>query len=263
MRKSTVWIFCVCAFIILHACDIQSPQRPNTTVGFALTDAPNPKDYKAVNLDVQAIRYATTTNSWSELEMTPTQVELLKFSNGIDTLLGKTTLEEGVQVTRIRLILGDNNTLVLEDGTEVPLSTPSGQTSGIQVNVSSGANVIGPYRIVIDFNVERSVVAQGNGSFSLKPVIRAFIQSTTASLSGNLKPSGLSVRVFTVTAANDTISTLSNITNNNFFMLRGLPNGTYDIFAQHPESEEIMVLKNGLVVETGVNMELGVLETSF
>lgn len=229
-------------------------------VDFYLTDAPTQADYKSIWIDVQSISYSTNDISWINLPITPRMVDVLKFSNGADTLLSNIQLDAGVKVHQIRLLLGQNNKLELNDGTIHDLGTPSGQTSGLKINVQSTANVTSGYKVVIDFDATRSIVAKGNGTYSLKPVIRAFIEANTSSISGNILPDDVPTRIFTVTAAQDTVATISDTARNNLFVLRGLPTGVYDIKGQDLTTDQIFLLKSGVNIIGGTNAEVGNLQ---
>lgn len=94
-------------------------------VGFYLTDAPIVKGYKAVNIDVKSISFSTDSTNWVNLPIGGKVVEITKFANGKDSLLSNIVLDAGVKVTQIRLLLGINNTIVLNDGTVKPLIVPN------------------------------------------------------------------------------------------------------------------------------------------
>ena len=259
MKKLIIPLLFVIGLTTFYGCHDNDKSASNATVGFYLTDAPAPFSYKAVNVDVQGVSYSLDGNGWTNLLITPRVIDLLRFSNGQDTLLSNITLEAGVRVQQIRLLLGDNNTLTLNDGSVVQLGTPSGQTSGLKINVTSAVEVTSGYKVVIDFDAARSIVAKGNGTYSLKPVIRAFIEANTSSVSGNLTPSNRITRVFTVTSAGDTISTVSDTARNNYFMLQGLFSGTYNIQAENPANGPLTTLKPNLNVIGGTNINLGVI----
>lgn len=160
--------------------------------------------------------------------MSPVEVNLMNLTNGEDTLLGNVDLKEREKVTQVRLHLGDNNTLVLANGSEVNIKTPSGQTSGIKINIQSVASVSSGYKVLIDFDAEKSVVAKGNGTYSLKPVIRGYIVANTSKVTGFIIPSKEPFKVMAVKGV-DTVMTISDTLLGNFFMLHGLTTGSYDI----------------------------------
>lgn len=255
MKKMTFFVLAM-VLIGLYSCDDDKPSK-SVNVGFYLTDAPALQNYKAVNIDVESIKYSTSGENWIDLPITPLTIDLLKFNNGKDTLLSNILLEANVKIQQIRLVLGSDNTLVLEDGTVVDLGTPSGQTSGLKINVQSVADITSGYKVVIDFDAARSIVAKGNGGYSLKPVIRAYITANTSAVSGNLLPADMVFKVFTVTSAGDTISTLSDPALSNYFQLHGLFSGTYDIKAEDVATEQVVTIKQGQSIIGGTNVSLG------
>jgi len=198
------------------------------TVQFYLTDAPSLKGYQALYVDVERVEYCLEDSGWVVLPMTAAIVNLMELTNGQDTLLGKVELEAGQTISQVRLILGNDNTLVLAGGIEVNISVPSGQSSGLKFNIHSNADLTSSYKVMIDFDVERSVVAKGNGQYSLKPVVRGYIVTNTSKVFGTISPSNIPFRVMTIMDG-DTIETVSDTSQNNYFMLHGLTSGSYDI----------------------------------
>jgi hypothetical protein len=197
-------------------------------VSFSLTDAPSLKGYQALYVDIQGIDYKVDSGEFVALPMSPVEVNLMNLTNGEDTLLGNVDLKEREKVTQVRLHLGDNNTLVLANGSEVNIKTPSGQTSGIKINIQSVASVSSGYKVLIDFDAEKSVVAKGNGTYSLKPVIRGYIVANTSKVTGFIIPSKEPFKVMAVKGV-DTVMTISDTLLGNFFMLHGLTTDNYDI----------------------------------
>ena len=81
-----------------------------------LTDAP--ADYDAVNIEVVGIQVKASSDpgegGWTTMPMavSPVVYNLLEFTNGMDTLLSTFELPAG-KISQLRLILGDNNTIVV------------------------------------------------------------------------------------------------------------------------------------------------------
>lgn len=239
---------------ILSAC---TNSESGSKVSFALTDAPSLKGYQAVYVDVQSIEYKVDSGDFVVLPMIPVRVNLMDLTNGQDTLLGNVELEAGQKVSQVRLILGDDNTLVLADGSEVSIKTPSGQTSGLKFNIQSAVEVTSGYKVMIDFDAEKSVVAKGNGAFSLKPVIRGYIVANTSKIIGYIAPTNVPYKVMAVRGI-DTILTVSDTLQGNFFMLHGLTTGTYDI--QFLNSNDSVVKSLTQDIHGGTNIDLGTIQ---
>jgi len=257
--KRKIFLLCL-LFIGLYACSSSdnNSDKGNATVGFYLTDAPSVEGYKSVNINIKSVECSVDGQNWITLDVKPCSVDLLHFSNGKDSLLSNVKFNAGTKVQQIRLTLGENNTIVLNNGNIVSLKIPSGQTSGLKFNVQSVAQLTSGYKIMIDFDASRSIVKQGNsGSYLLKPVIRSYITANSSAIDGNILPSNIAMRIFTVTASNDTISTVSDTLQNNYFKLHGLFSGTYDLKAEDLSTKNITVIKSGIQIVGGTDVHLG------
>lgn len=150
----------------------------------SLTDAPA-CGYDEVNVTIEKVRVhqssdaAEDASGWSEVVLNPARrVDLLTLTNGVLEELGQTSLPAG-RYTQMRLVLAANggatplaNSVVPTGGAETALTTPSGQQSGLKLNVQMdvAANQVADF--VIDFDACKSVVRRGNsGQYNLKPVI--------------------------------------------------------------------------------------------
>ena len=161
--------------LFLNSCSDDDAKSGPSKVSFYLTDAPSLQGYQAVNIDVQEIKYRINDSTEVDLPITPAIYNLLDLRNGKDTLLSKIILNEGEHISQVRLVLGDNNSVVLKDGTIKSIDTPSAQTSGLKVNIQENIITSSGYSVMIDFDAEKSIVRKGNGGYSLKPVLEQFL----------------------------------------------------------------------------------------
>lgn len=186
-----------------------------------LTDAPGP--YTAVNVDIQSI-IITGNGTNVTLNTTPGIYNLLDFDNGVDTLIatGNLTID---QVSQIRLVLGPNNSVVT-GGQTYPLKVPSGEQSGLKLQVHQTLQAGVAYYVLLDFDANKSVVTEGNGSYLLKPVISTIETAISGSLRGQVNPPGVSA---TVTAASGTSNYSTTVNGTGDFIFRGLPAGVYSL----------------------------------
>jgi hypothetical protein len=95
-----------------------------------LTDAPG--DYKAVKLDVRQVQVHVSDDDkeegWQSLNLIrPGIYNVMDYTNGNSALLTSADFPAG-KISQIRLILGPDNKLVLRNGQEVDLKTPSGSS---------------------------------------------------------------------------------------------------------------------------------------
>lgn len=133
--------------------------------------------YDSVNIDIQqiSIHISTDTNAtsgWFDLETNAGIYNLLDYTLGNDTIVAFDTLLQAQTISQVRLLLGDNNTVV-EDGVPYDLETPSGQTSGIKLQVHQALLPGFAYILQLDFDPYQSIVKTGNGKYKLNPVIDA------------------------------------------------------------------------------------------
>jgi hypothetical protein len=230
-----------------------------------LTDAPG--DYSKVLIDIKSVQVHTdgnandNSNGWITLSnINPGIYNLLDFSNGKDTLLAASNLPSG-RISQIRLVLGTNNSLVLKDSTIKELKTPSGQTSGLKVKIDADLAPDVTYVVLLDFDASKSIVAKGNGTYSLKPVIRTITQAVAGGIKGIVTPGALGneVQVIeTVPGSNAKIDTVGGFTDaNGNYLIKGLVGGTYNVDFYAPGKKKtaggVVVTNNAI---TTVNMDM-------
>ena len=158
------------------------------TLKLSLTDAPA-CGYDKVFVTVQKVRVHQSSSAgdkdagWSEVVLAaPLRVDLLSLNNGTLLPLGQTELPAG-NYTQMRLVLGSApppgspagmmaNSIKPTDGDETQLTTPSGQQSGLKMNVNIAVPAGQVADFAIDFDACKSFVKAGNsGKYILKPVL--------------------------------------------------------------------------------------------
>ncbi|WP_340114392.1 DUF4382 domain-containing protein [Maribellus mangrovi] len=174
MKNQILTILVAAIFIV--AC--QDDNNGTGMLNVYLTDAP--VNYDAVLIDLQGLKInasgdSTTESGWQNLTLdTMGQIDLLMLTNGNSILLTEDELPEG-RINQMRMILGSNNEIVV-DGDTLDLETPSAQQSGLKFNIHADIVNGETYSMTLDFDAEKSVIAKGNGSYSLKPVIKVITE---------------------------------------------------------------------------------------
>src|ERR1041385_5882294 len=153
-----------------------------------MMDAPSPYNFEKVWIDVKRVEVnisnpSTGESSWVTLQTNAGIYSLLDLLNGRDTLLANGIVAAG-ELEQLRFVLGTENH-VMVDGITYPLDVPSGSTSGLKVNVHQVVAANRPLMLYIDFDAAQSIVVNGNGTFSLKPVLHEFVLSETGIVSGS------------------------------------------------------------------------------
>ena len=241
-------ISCLSLVLFATSCNKDSGKSRLTVY---LTDAP--AEYDAVNIDIAALEIKTTNDTgddgWQTLSLvSPGVNNLLEFTNGMDALLASIELPAG-KVSQLRLILGDDNTVVVNGVSQpLPLETPSAQTSGLKFNIHADLVEGVEYKIWIDFDAARSIVVTGNNSYILKPVIRTFTEATSGAIKGVVLPAASDPWVSAIMGT-DTLSAAPDPVTGQY-LIRGVPPGIWKILADG---------SNGYIDQTinNINVTLG------
>lgn len=216
-----------------------------------LTD--DPGDYDEVNIDISDIQINVTdneNNGWQSLPNVRKGIyNLLDLVNDKDTLLVNADIPAG-KVQQIRLVLGPNNSIKLDDGTVLPLQTPSAQQSGLKLNIHQTVEGGILYTLVMDFDAARSIVTTGNGKYILKPVIRTVLKAAGGSIKGNVDPHSFRTAVFAIQGLDTLAGTLTDTEGN--YLIRGLNAGSYTVgYAPSDSANYQGQSKAGVLVVTG------------
>jgi hypothetical protein len=111
------------------------------------------------------------------------------------------------------------------------------------------------YTILLDFDANQSVVLQGNGEYQLKPVVRTITAAVSGSIKGSISP----ISIGTVIAATSNGVSYSTTANSNgYFMIAGLPAGTYEITVT-PVLPLQPITITGQTVVVGATTDLGII----
>ena len=217
-----------CGLIMFNSCtsdDNPEPSTGNATLQIKMGDSP--AGYDEVNVEILKLN-ANINGTWHEFLLDSSGVyNLLEFTNGNTLLLLGPTPADAGSMSELRLILGENNSIVV-DGITCELKTPSGQSSGYKVKMETIPLVHGvTYSLVLDFDVNSSVHPTGNDKYMLKPVVRGYLETAIGKLSGIISPVDGAYYV-KVTNAIDTAGTYIDLTNGHF-LVGTLNPGTYNV----------------------------------
>ncbi len=124
-----------------------------------------------VFLDIQGVQVHGSDDGWVSLPTHTGSYDLFYLEdNAAMVLVDQTSVPIG-KVSQLRLVLGPHNFIII-DGIIYALKVPSGQESGLKINIDQS---IGHYEgiiITLNFDPNNSIVEEGNGEYLLKPVIR-------------------------------------------------------------------------------------------
>lgn len=154
--------------LILFACE--QKQDEYSSISISLTDAPGP--YDSVIVHVVGVEVHTDRNGWQALATNMGFYDLLQLQNNVDTVLVQSQQIPSGKISQVRLILGRYNRVVVA-GQSYPLSISSQDESGLKLNIHGQLLPNTAYLLVMDFDAQESIHETGNGTYKLKPVVRA------------------------------------------------------------------------------------------
>ena len=236
------------------------------TISVRLVDAPG--DFKAVNVEVVDVMIKMDDDNdddsgWTSLEAENEIINLLDFTGGISKVLVDRFAIPAGTLSQMRLVLGDGNTIVvendLEEDEEFDLKTPSAQQSGLKLKVNAVIEEGYAYDFILDFDVEKSVVIAGNsGNIILKPVLYVSTEVNSGIIEGTVEPSDVASVVSVLVDDNGTPETdddfviSANTDANGQFALWGVPAGTYDLMI-NPDAASVytQTIVEGVTVVNG------------
>lgn len=165
---------------------------------------------------------------WDTLDIRPGVYNLLNLSNGVDTILANGTTISG-RINKIKLTLGTHNSVVI-DSVSYPLTLWNNTHSVIIKVKGSDVSQVTPtdLQLWLDFDAGSSIVKISDNKFVLRPVIKVFIPSTTASIKGFVLPRQAQA-VIAAIANGDTLVAIPN-DDGGYFKIRGLHGSSANLF---------------------------------
>lgn len=242
--------------VLLYACQKETSANGaipagKTKLSVYLTDGPY--DFQNVLIDIQQIAVKLDTcqrNSdddhdqpgcdddhdqrngdceiWDTLNIRPGIYDLVQLRNGLDTLLASDFVLNG-KIKRIKFTLGDNNNVIV-DSTSHTLRLLNNQHF-VYVNIkrehldSLSSNNL---QLFLDVDLSRSIKFF-NGQYWLKPVIKPFGRHSSGEIEGKVRPVG---SFGMIKAYNTTDTAYAMPWSQGEFKIRGLQEGTYNVFIQ-------------------------------
>lgn len=238
---------------ILVSCESESNNSGSgtTPISIKMTDAPGKYDKILLNVDQVEILTSGGRKTIDVDDNIP--FDILKFTMGKDTLLAGDIVPSGF-IQEVRLILDDEGNSIVVDGVSHPLTTPSGQSSGVKLKVQDELIPDIAYTLLLDFDAAASITTTGNGKYILKPVIRTIPNAVSGVIRGTILPLEAAVKVYIQVGA-ERIGAVTNATG--AFYFPGIENGTYTIIIEPENALYQSKTITGVVVENGVVKNLG------
>lgn len=191
----------VLVVLVYIGCGGGSSSSNTGTLSLSLADAPlvDEENVTGVYITISAIEYHTEERGWETLDEFNTSVNpinLLEWQGGKSIWLGDFQLPAG-KYTQMRFLLDaaeekerpkSNTGCFIEiDDVNHTLYVPSGSETGFKAVGNYVVPVNGDVNITADFNVRKSIVKSGNGSYyKLKPTIKLVANNEAGTIRGTL-----------------------------------------------------------------------------
>jgi hypothetical protein len=245
--------FSVLLLLALSSCQKNNTSTPGNKVSVILSDGPG--NYQQVNIDVLKVEVkedldgnhhqddhfgdndADSLNDhkkedefgrWIAVDSTEQTVDLLTLQNGVEQILGSSTVLNNVR--KIRITLGTNNTVVDSNGVSHPLQLANPARNFLYVRIhdedKDDDGGVNNQALRIDFDISRSIVER-NGQYYLVPIIRPFSEKHFGAVKGTVLPIGIRAKV-TLDDGNG-FSKDAFAEHEGMFKVRGLKEGTYSV----------------------------------
>src|SRR6185369_10689592 len=115
-NKTLSFLLTILAISFLSSCTKDKELSTASTTPFELRMTDAIAAYDAVNIDVTAVEVKTDGGATILLNVNPGVYNLLDYANGNDTLIAVGTIPTST-VSQVRLILGNNNSVVVNGTT--------------------------------------------------------------------------------------------------------------------------------------------------
>lgn len=171
-------------------------------------------------------RKGDAAGGWMTLDIQPGVYDILRFRNGLDTLFGSGNFPGTRALRKVRITLGDNNSVV-SGGITIPLDLSANDKF---IVIKFGDDLFddhpADFRFSLDFDGGNSVRRHGN-RLELHPQLRAFRKERSASIEGRVLPAQAQAIVMAIATADTTTAKPSA---EGEFKMAGLKPGVYSLW---------------------------------
>lgn len=191
-RAISLFFLVVTALLALAGCG--GSTAGGGTFNVFLSDAPM-AGVEAVNIKIDRVE-AHLNGEWLEIGGALPMIDLLDLRED-SMLIASSGMPSGAY-NQVRLFVSEAS-IIDANGTH-EIRIPSNLRTGIKINIDATVDENTITTILLDFNVQKSVVRQGNGAYLLQPVIPAVIMNLAGTVSGTVTLDGNPVEGAIITA---------------------------------------------------------------
>jgi hypothetical protein len=208
--------------------------------------------FDKVNLNITKLEIKVEDNGvdslggWFNLNITSGVFDILRFRNGFDTLFASGNIPLNRKLQKIRLTLGNQNSVVT-GGNTFPLEIKDNDNEVVANLDDTNVDFVAPnqYLFWIDFDAHQSIKAKSNNRFELKSHIKIFTRRSSGRIEGRVLPQAARAIVKAING-NDTATAIPE--SNGEFKIVALRSGTYKLLYDATAGNYQDTLVNNIVV---------------
>ncbi len=261
IKKSLLFLslFLTTMIVVFISCKKETSAGPGalppgkSELKIMMTDDPS-VIFDSIFLDIQRVEVkiedSTGRERWDALTIRAGVYNILRFRNGLDTLLAAGYIPNG-EVEKIRITLGTRNSVVL-NGAIILLTNID---KVITIDVHGDVDHLDPrhLRIWLDFDGHGSIRFH-NGRWELKLKIGHFSHGKSGELEGEIRPSGALPATLMVISGADTLRAIPD--NDGEFKIRGIKTNTVTLIIKPSNGYKDSVINN-IPIRRGNDTDLG------
>lgn len=192
----------------------------------------------------------STSGEWITLSSRPKVYDILKYRNGLDTLLATGSFQSVSSIRKVRITFGSNNKAI-SNGVTSPLSLKK-NVIVLDIKDDMVEQATGHVNLWLDLDGSQSVKRHGN-ELELEPGMKAFSKEKAGSIAGRVMPADAKAIVM---AINGTDTATAKPEREGEFKIMGLKAGTYKLLVHATENNYVDASQN-IVVRTKEDSHAG------
>jgi len=252
--KTFVFLFVIASLII--GCGKEPTKEEiagNGRIKVDALDTPPPVGLERIDLTITEVNVHKSGGGWITVDEPNVTYNFLELINGATAVLVDDTLEPG-DYTQMRLVIADTNKVVVE-GETYPLFVPSGEETGVKLNLNFTVEGDELIEIYVDFDVSKSIRwVPGLAEYRMHPTFKAFKKVLSGTVAGSVQDTagvGAANALVEAITSNDTTATVTNSTGAYKFILL---ESIYDLKASAEGYTTADTVYTGVEVSAGVNL---------
>ena len=191
---------------------------------------------------------------WFNLNVTPGVFDILRFRNGFDTLFAAGNITLNRKLKKIRMTLGNQNTVVT-GGNTFPLEVKDNRNEVEASLDDTNVDFVAPnqYLFWIDFDAHQSIQVKSNNRYELKSSIKIFTRRSSGRIEGRVFPQAARAIVKAINGS-DTATAIPEPDGK--FKIVALRAGTYQLLYDATAGNYRDTLVNNIVVRNNDDTEV-------